>query len=122
MAKHNGGEYPESVVGQSVKIEGDLLSEGDLQIQGQVSGKVNTTRNLFVGETARIQADVNAQNATVAGVVEGDIKVDNTLIILETGKVLGNVFCRRFGVREGAFFAGQCNMEETKSSSDSKED
>jgi cytoskeletal protein CcmA (bactofilin family) len=104
-------DYPESVIGQSVKVEGDLNSEGDLQIEGSVVGRVNTLRNLFVGETARIQADVTAQNATIAGIVEGDIKVNDTIVILETGKVLGNVFCKRFGIKEGAYFAGQSNME-----------
>ena len=110
-------DYPESVVGQSVRIEGDLISEGDLQVEGTVTGRVNTTRNLTVGETARIQADIQAQNATVAGVVEGNIKVEDTLVIEETGKVLGNIYCRKLGVREGAYFGGQCSMEEPESSS-----
>ncbi len=109
--KYNDGDLTESVIGPSVRVEGDLISEGNLQIEGTVSGKVNTSRDLFVGESARIQADISAENATVAGVVEGDIKVSSTLVMLETGKVLGNIFCERLGVREGAFFSGQVNME-----------
>ena len=110
--KYEKGDYIESVIGASVRIEGDLISDGDLQIEGQVNGKVNTSRNLRVGESARIQADVLAENALIAGTVEGNIKVTDTLIILETGRVLGNVFCQKFGMREGAYFSGQCNMEQ----------
>ncbi|OGE85521.1 MAG: hypothetical protein A3J48_00180 [Candidatus Doudnabacteria bacterium RIFCSPHIGHO2_02_FULL_46_11] len=113
MAKKYGdGDTTESVIGPSVRVEGDLTSEGNLQIEGQVAGKVNTSRDLFVGDSAKIQASISAQNATIAGVVEGDIKVANTLVLLETGKVLGNIFCRSLGVREGAFFSGQVNMQQ----------
>lgn len=124
MANKYSGDYTESVIGQSVRVEGDLISEGNLQVEGQVTGKVNTLRNLTVGETARIQANIQAQNATIAGVVEGDIKVAETLMILETGKVLGNVFCTKLGVREGAYFSGQCSMEALKApkSQDSSEE
>lgn len=109
--KDESSNYPESVVGPSVKIEGDLVSRGNLQIEGHVSGKVQTSSNLFAGENARLQASIEAQNATIAGIVEGDIKVSETLVILETGKVLGNIHCRSLGIREGAYFSGQCEME-----------
>ena len=122
MSKKYDGEYPESVIGQSVKVEGDLLSDGDLQIEGTVTGRVNTSRNLFVGESARIQADITAQNATISGVVEGDIKVADTLMILETGRVLGNIFCQKLGVREGAYFSGLSNMENKAAKIEVKEE
>lgn len=114
MANKYSGDNTESVIGSSVRVEGDLISEGNLQVEGQVTGKVNTLRNLTVGETARIQANIQAQNATIAGVVEGDIKVAETLMILETGKVLGNIFCQKLAVREGAYFSGQCSMDAPK--------
>ena len=112
MSKRNEGDNTESVIGPSVRVEGDLISEGSLTVEGTVSGKVNTTRDLTVGESARIQADISAQNATIAGVVEGNIKVAQTLVLQDTGKVLGNIFCQTLGVREGAYFVGQCTMEE----------
>ncbi len=38
----------ETVVGPSVKIQGDLNSEGNIKIEGQVSGKVKTSQSVFV--------------------------------------------------------------------------
>jgi cytoskeletal protein CcmA (bactofilin family) len=109
--KENHDHYPESVIGPSVRVEGDLISEGNLQVEGTVNGKVNTLKDLFVGETARIQADINAENATIAGVVEGNIEVEHTLVIKDTGKVLGNIVCAELGVHEGAYFSGQVDMK-----------
>lgn len=103
---------PETIVGATVKIEGDLVSEGDIKVEGLVSGKIKTTKNLFVGPMAKIEADVEAENAILAGVVKGEIKVKKGLLIQETGKVDGNISCERLAIAEGAHFSGSCTMPE----------
>lgn len=104
------GSAPETVVGASVKIEGDLASEGDIRVEGFVTGKVKTTKNLYVGPQARIEADVDAGNAVIAGNVKGEIKIKDNLLIQETGKVAGNISCARLSITEGARFMGSCTM------------
>jgi cytoskeletal protein CcmA (bactofilin family) len=39
----------ETVVGPSVKIQGDLVSEGNIRIEGAVSGKVKTSQSVHGG-------------------------------------------------------------------------
>jgi len=103
---------PETIVGATVKIEGDLVSEGDIKVDGLVAGKIKTSKNLFVGPMAKIEADVEAQNAILSGVVKGDIKIKDSLVINETGKVEGNLACARLSIAEGAHFTGSCTMPE----------
>ena len=114
MAKNReetpGALTAETIVGHSVKIEGDLVSEGDIKVDGAVSGKVRTTQNLFVGPTAKISADVEAGSATVAGIIEGDLKIGGLIVILQTGHVVGDIDCRQLAVEEGAYFSGSCKM------------
>lgn len=118
MARNNSmihtteGMPAETIVGHSVKIQGDLVSEGDIKIDGTVTGKVRTTQNLFVGPTAKVEADVNAGSATVAGAIQGDVKADGLLVILQTGRISGNIECRQLAVEEGAYFSGTCKMAE----------
>lgn len=107
---YNDGSAPETVVGASVKIEGDLVSEGDIRVEGSVSGKIKTTKNLFVGQAANIEADIDAGNAVIAGQVKGEIKIKDNLLIQETGKVSGNISCARLSISEGARFTGSCTM------------
>lgn len=117
MAKreeYQEGGVPETIVGATVKIEGDLISEGDIKIDGLVVGKIKTTKNLYVGPMAKIEADVEAANALLAGVVKGDIKIKENLQIQETGKVDGNVTCSRLAIAEGAHFSGSCTMPEVE--------
>ena len=101
---------PETVVGASVKIEGDLASEGDIRVEGAVSGKIKTTKNLYIGPQAQIEADLDAGNAVIAGSVKGEIKIKDNLLIQETGKVSGNIACARLSIAEGARFSGSCTM------------
>lgn len=101
----------ETVVGPSVKIQGDLNSEGNIRIEGSVLGKVQTTQSVHVGEAAVIQADMTAGNAIIAGQVQGNIKVTGNLILQGTAKVHGDIACAILRVEDGALFSGKCNMK-----------
>lgn len=114
MAKHEdySETAPETIVGATVKIEGDLASEGDIKVDGLVTGKIKTSKNLYVGPMAKIEADVEAGNAIVAGIIKGDIKVKENLLVQETGKINGSISCSRLAITEGAHFSGSCTMPE----------
>lgn len=101
----------ETVVGPSVKIQGDLNSEGNIRIEGGVVGKVHTTQSVHIGEAARLSADVQAGNAIVAGEVQGNIKVTGNLILQATARVAGDISCGILRVEDGAQFTGKCNMK-----------
>lgn len=102
----------ETIVGHSVKIEGDLVSEGDIRVDGLVTGTIKTTQNLFIGPTAKIEADLEAGSATLAGAVSGNLKVKGLLVVLQTGQVTGDIECQKLAVEEGAYFSGHCKMSE----------
>ncbi len=107
----NDNSAAETVVGPSVKIQGDLNSEGNIRIEGSVMGKVATTQSVHVGEAAVIQADMQAGNAIIAGQIQGNIKVIGNLILQSTAKVHGDITCTVLRVEDGALFTGKCNMK-----------
>lgn len=107
-------EYPETIVSSSMRIEGELKSNGNIKIDGIISGKIHTAADVLIGPNAQIDADIIAANAAVAGIVKGNVTVKNSLTILETGKLVGNVSCTALGIREGAYFSGNCRMQESK--------
>lgn len=109
----NDNTAAETVVGPSVKIQGDLNSEGNIRIEGSVVGKVQTTQSVHVGEAAVIQADMQAGNAIIAGQVQGNIKVSGNLILQSTAKIHGDIACAILRVEDGALFTGKCNMKGT---------
>lgn len=114
MANNEGNDAgaPETVIGATVKVEGDLVSDGDVKVEGLVTGKIKTSKNLYVGPMARIDADIEATNATIAGFIKGGVEVKEKLLVQETARIIGNISCSRLAIAEGAHFSGTCTMPE----------
>lgn len=110
--KENFEGEAETIVGASVNLEGNFSSKGNVTINGTVTGKVTTEKNLTVGEEANVKADLEGENIVIAGKVEGNIKTREKLEIHASGKVFGDISTKILSVAEGAIFSGQCKMGE----------
>lgn len=106
----NVNSQAETIVGPSVKIQGDLNSEGNIKIEGQVSGKVKTSQSVYANAGSKIIADVLAGNAIIGGEVQGNLKVSGHLILQGTAKITGDIACQVLRVEDGAQFTGKCAM------------
>lgn len=105
----------ETVIAQGVKVEGDFTSNGNVVIEGEVSGSVAIAGDLRVGEAAKISADVKAKNAVVAGEISGNIVVLEKLDLTASSKVSGDVGAQVLTVAAGAKVNGKVTMGEAKS-------
>ncbi|PIP18109.1 MAG: cell shape determination protein CcmA [Parcubacteria group bacterium CG23_combo_of_CG06-09_8_20_14_all_35_9] len=104
----------ETIIGPSVKVEGDFSGEGNVVVEGVVNGTLKTKQNLTVGEHAKISADVEAINAEISGQVKGNIKAKEKLELTNTAKIFGDIEAKILIVKAGAIFNGKCNMTEEK--------
>ncbi|MAG11404.1 MAG: hypothetical protein CMI52_01175 [Parcubacteria group bacterium] len=110
----SGQDDVETIVGPSVKVEGDFVSKGNVVIEGMVSGSVKTDKNLRVEEGACINANVKAENVRVAGEVKGNVQVKGLLELTESARVLGDVQTKTLVVAAGATLHGNCVMDEER--------
>jgi cytoskeletal protein CcmA (bactofilin family) len=104
------GFSAESVVGPSVKIQGDLNSEGSVRVEGQVTGKIKTAQMFQSAEGSKITADISAGSAEIGGDVKGNIRVASGLVLLGSARLTGDVTCGTLRVEEGAVWSGRCTM------------
>ncbi len=100
----------ETVIGASVKVEGNFSGTGDIVIEGHVAGTLKTSKNLRIGESAVIKADVDAANIIVAGEIRGHVNCSGRVEILATGKIFGNVDTQSIAVAHGAIIHGKVSM------------
>lgn len=100
----------ETVIGPSVKVEGNLVCAGDVVVEGEVVGTLRTTKNLRIGDQAKVRADIEADNIIVAGEIRGNVKTGSKLELLATGKIFGNVSANLIAVETGAILHGKCQM------------
>ena len=102
----------ETIIAQGVRVEGEFRSQGDVVIDGEVAGSVETQSTLQVGETAKIHADVKAVSAVIAGEVQGNIFVKEMLELLSTSRVKGDIVTGQISVAAGAQINGTISMGE----------
>ncbi len=113
----------ETIIAQGVRVEGDFRSQGDVVIDGEVAGSVETQSALSVGEAAKIHADVKAKSAIVAGEIIGNIFATDMIELLSTSRVKGDIVTARISVAAGAQVNGRVSMgEEGKGGKGNKTD
>jgi len=101
----------EAIIAQGVRVEGDFHSQGDVVIDGEVAGTIETQSLLRVGESAKIHADVRASNAVIAGEITGNVYVEEMLELLETSVVKGDIVTGQISVASGAKMNGHVSMD-----------
>jgi len=106
-------QQTETIIGSSVKIQGDLNSEGNIRIAGQVTGKVNSNQGVFIEQGAILAADIVANEADISGEVQGKLEISGHLILQSTAKVSGEITCPVLRVEDGATFVGMCSVTGT---------
>jgi len=111
MSKENFKEV-ETIIGPSVKVEGDFKADGNVIIEGQVVGGVKTKKNLRIGEGAKVKANVEAENAWVGGEVKGNLLVTGHLELSTNAKVKGDVQAQLVTMETGAQVNGNLKMGE----------
>jgi cytoskeletal protein CcmA (bactofilin family) len=99
----------DTVLGANSVIEGTLRSNANVRLDGTFSGTLEITGNVLVGETARINADINARNISIAGAVRGNI-TGRKVQLLRTGRIWGDIHAQALTTEEGAFIDGKIAM------------
>lgn len=106
-------EGAETIVGTSVKLKGNLKSDGDIIVDGIVTGELRTKGAVVIGQNANILANIKAANVSISGVVQGNIEASERIDITETGKVLGDLSASILSIAPGAVFSGNSKMNDT---------
>jgi len=109
-------ESRETVIGKGITVKGELFGEEDVKIEGRVEGKIQLTKNLLVGQTGVVEADVEAENINIGGTVTGNLMAQNRVEIVVSGKMIGDIKAPRVVVAEGAHFKGNVDMDTSRKS------
>jgi cytoskeletal protein CcmA (bactofilin family) len=105
----SGGD---TVIGPDVKVKGNLVSEGDIVIDGNLNGLIKAAGSVTVGVNATILANITARSVKIAGSVTGDIATEGETAIASTGRVKGNITSGTLEIAPGAIFVGASSMSE----------
>jgi cytoskeletal protein CcmA (bactofilin family) len=115
-AREQGGDMAEgngevTIVGAGARLEGNVVSAGSLRIDGQVKGQINADGDVTLSPQSQVDADIRAQNVSVAGKFKGNVIVKGKAHLARGGRIDGNITSKTLVVEEGGIFHGQSIMD-----------
>ena len=99
-----------NLIGAGTGIEGEVHSNGDIRVDGSITGAVHSKAKVVIGTTGLVEGNVTCQNADVSGTIKGNISVTETLFLKSTARINGDIYTSKLVVEVGASFTGNCNM------------
>ena len=97
------------IIGNGVKIKGEINSADEVQIDGEADVTM-TTDNLVVGGTGNLKGTISSHNTDVWGKLDGALKVGGTLTIQEQGLVSGNIEYQNLQIKLGGKIRGDIKV------------
>lgn len=101
----------DSLIGAGTRIEGNVVFKGALRIDGEVRGNVSSESGrdgtVFVSEKASVEGTITVGHVVVNGVVIGPIVAAESLELLPSARVTGDVEYHQIEMQQGAVIQGR---------------
>lgn len=120
FGNEKGSKEIETIIGPSVKVEGNFVGEGNVVVGGMVIGSLKTNHDLKVEKEAKIKAEVEAANLFLSGEIRGNVKIMGKTELTSTAKIIGNLETKVLSVESGAIVNGKCLMLQEKTVTENK--
>jgi len=99
-----------NLIGAGTVIVGEVKANGDLRVDGSVTGSIHSKGKVVIGPTGHIEGEIVCQNADISGMVQGNITVAELLSLKATAHLKGEVITNKLSIEPGANFSGSCSM------------
>ena len=93
-------------------MHGELRFEDTFRVDGKLTGKVSSAGSLVVGEGGVVEGEIAVARVFVSGTVKGSVTASDRIEIASRGRVEADLHTRSLIIEDGAFYQGQCSMEE----------
>src|ERR1043165_5091803 len=87
-----------NLIGAGTKINGDIQSNGDFRIDGLLQGNITITGKLVLGNTGRIEGNIESTNADLSGEVKGTVNIKEILSLKHTARINGDIVTGKLAI------------------------
>lgn len=101
-----------NLIANGTEINGDIISNGDIRIDGTVTGTLNTKGKVVIGPTGKVRGEIICKNSEISGNIEGKLSVSQLLNLKASCKIQGDIATSKLSIEPGAKFSGNCKMTE----------
>lgn len=101
----------DTFIGEGTTVEGKIITNASLRIEGRVVGDIECTGDIMIGEKGHVHSIITARNVFNAGMIKGSVNAKGKLTITNKGHVDGSINVASLHISEGGVFRGECSME-----------
>lgn len=105
---------------EGTRIEGEILCESNIRIDGVFVGTLRTAGRLVIGPKGQVQGQITCTDCELEGRLEGDITVTNLLSLKAKSRLEGDVAYGQLSVEPGAEVIGTCRLVTKKTTNTAK--
>lgn len=100
-----------TVIGNTIVIDGEITGDEDLTIRGTVKGKISLSASLIVEPSGVVEADIETKHVEVSGSVTGNITAKEKVDLKTDCRMVGDIKAPRILIADGAVFKGNVDMD-----------
>ena len=89
-----------------MRIKGDVISRGELTVDGEVQGKLESLNRLTVTASGKADAVIKAAEVVIAGTVKGNVEATTRIVLRKGANLVGDVKTAGIVIEDGAYFRG----------------
>lgn len=93
------------------EITGDIVSNSGIFVEGEVIGNISCSAQVKIGPSGKVKGNLVCLNAEIEGALDGELTIENLLILRSTARIKGDIEALKLNIEEGAFFEGACVMK-----------
>ncbi len=93
-------------VGREIMLSGDITSCDRLVVEGEVRSDLEDCQSLEIARGGAFRGKATIAAADIAGLFEGDLIVEECLILRASGRIIGTVRYRDIEIERGGRIAG----------------
>ncbi len=101
-------------------IKGEIRSDEELLVDGEVEGTVESRSLLTIGANGKLKANVKAREVIIFGAVRGNIEATDKLAIRDQGQLIGDIKTAGISIDDGAYFKGSIDIVRPEPKSSAK--
>ena len=98
------------IVGREIVLTGEIRACDRLVVEGRVEAALTDSRSIEIAASGMFKGKAQIDTAEISGNFEGDLVVNQRLVIHATGRVTGNIRYGQIEIARGGVISGQIDV------------
>ncbi len=103
-----------NIIASGTTLVGDIVSNCDCRIDGNIKGNIKCKSKVIIGETGELEGDITCDSIEIEGKVKANVTAVDLISLKATAVLIGNIVACKLSIEPGANFVGNCKIQNGK--------